>query len=215
MATAEPPIHFANHPLGHERHICAFFHSREEEYRFLLPFIRDGIERGEKAFHIIDPRHMEDHLARLREAGIDADTAQARGQLVVKRWQDAYLQDGRFDQDRMIALVEEVLSTGAAEGYALTRAIGHMEWALEDAPGVNDLVAYETRLNLMLPKYSDAVVCTYDCSKFGAGVAMDILRTHPMVILGGVLQRNPFYVPPSEFLAELAERGTYCAHATA
>jgi hypothetical protein len=30
-----------------------------------------------------------------------------------------------------------------------------------------------------------------------------------MVILGGVLQRNPFFVPPAEFLAELRERGTY------
>jgi hypothetical protein len=38
---------------------------------------------------------------------------------------------------------------------------------------------------------------------------MDILRTHPMVILGGVLQKNPFFVPPAEFLLELRERGAY------
>jgi hypothetical protein len=38
---------------------------------------------------------------------------------------------------------------------------------------------------------------------------MDIMRTHPMVILGGVLQENPFFVPPDEFLLELAERGVY------
>lgn len=35
---------------------------------------------------------------------------------------------------------------------------------------------------------------------------MDVLRTHPMVILGGVLQLNPFYTPPDEFLRELAQR---------
>jgi hypothetical protein len=44
---------------------------------------------------------------------------------------------------------------------------------------------------------------------------MDILRTHPMVIMGGVLQRNPFFVPPAEFLAELRERGAYGAGASA
>jgi hypothetical protein len=38
---------------------------------------------------------------------------------------------------------------------------------------------------------------------------MDILRTHPMVILGGVLQKNPFFVRPAEFLLELRERGAY------
>ena len=35
---------------------------------------------------------------------------------------------------------------------------------------------------------------------------MDVLRTHPLVILGGSLQVNPFFVPPAEFLRELGER---------
>ena len=35
---------------------------------------------------------------------------------------------------------------------------------------------------------------------------MDILRTHPMVIVGGVLQQNPFFVPPDRFLEELRNR---------
>ena len=30
--------------------------------------------------------------------------------------------------------------------------------------------------------------------------------SHPMVIVGGVLQENPLYVPPDEFLAQLAQR---------
>jgi hypothetical protein len=35
---------------------------------------------------------------------------------------------------------------------------------------------------------------------------MDIMRTHPMVIIGGILQENPFFVPPDEFLQELRQR---------
>jgi hypothetical protein len=158
MSTAQQPIHFANATLGAERHICAFFHSPDEEYRVLLPFIREGLERREKAFHIVDPQLVEEHMNRLRSSGIDADGAASRGQLVVKRWQDAYLREGHFDQDRMLALIEEVLNSGPAEGYPLTRLVAHMEWALEDFPGVNDLVEYETRLNFILPKYQDPVV---------------------------------------------------------
>jgi hypothetical protein len=101
---------------------------------------------------------MEDHFGRLQSAGIDTDNTARRGQLVVKRWQDAYLRDGHFDQDRMLALIEEVLSAGPKEGYPLTRLVAHMEWALEDFPGVNDLVEYETRLNFILPKYKDPVI---------------------------------------------------------
>lgn len=158
MNSSPQAIHFANATLGNERHICAFFNSADEEYRVLLPFIREGIHRGEKAFHIVDPQLMDDHFRRLQESGIDTEGTVGRGQLVVRRWQDAYLRDGHFDQDRMLALIQEVLAAGPVEGFPLTRLVAHMEWALEDFPGVNDLVEYETRLNFILPNYKDPVI---------------------------------------------------------
>ena len=151
-------IAFAGAELRASRHVCAFFHSPEEEYRVLLPFVVDGLARGEKAYHIVDPRLREEHLRRLTDAGVDVARAQASGQLELKNWEDAYLREGHFDQDRMLGLIEEVLETGHAQGYALTRLMAHMEWALEDRPGVDDLVEYETRLNYLLPRYPDPVI---------------------------------------------------------
>jgi MEDS: MEthanogen/methylotroph, DcmR Sensory domain len=81
-----------------------------------------------------------------------------------------------------------------------------MEWALEDRPGVDDLVEYETKLNYILPRFKDPVICTYDLAKFGGDVVVDIIRTHPMTIIGGILQENPFFVPADEFLRELRGR---------
>jgi hypothetical protein len=43
-------------------------------------------------------------------------------------------------------------------------------------------------------------------TKFSALVVMDVLRTNPQVIVGGILRENPFYVPPDEFLRELRSR---------
>ncbi len=192
--------------LDRHRHICAFFNSREEEYRILLPFIQEGLEQGEKAFHIVDARHRPERLRRMEEAGVDLAEAERQGKIEVRVWEEAYLQGGQFDQDAMLALIEEVLQSGKAANHGLTRLWANMEWALEDRPGVDDIVEYESRLNYVLPKYDDAVVCTYDLAKFSATVVMDILRTHPMVIVGGILQENPFFVPPDEFLKELQER---------
>ena len=201
-------VQFAGGTLGRERHICAFFNSIDEEHRVLRSFIKEGFDREEKAVHIVDPEQRHAHEARLRDAGIDVEGAVGRGQLEVRPWEHAYLGGDRFDQDAMLALVEDVLQSGALKGYPLTRLLGHMEWALLDKPGVEDLVEYETRLNYVLPKYADPVICAYDLTRFGATVAMDIMRTHPVVIIGGVLQQNPFFVPPDQFLLELRERGT-------
>jgi hypothetical protein len=155
---SEQPIRFAGSALGAQRHVCAFFHSADEEYRVLLPFIKEGFERGEKAFHIVDPELREEHLKRLRSAGIDVAAAEQSGRFELRNWADAYLRDGHFDQERMLALIQEVLEGGKQQGFALTRLVAHMEWALEDRPGVNDLVEYETRLNYILPRYKDPVI---------------------------------------------------------
>lgn len=200
------PIHVTGRPLGAVRHICAFFHTKEEEYQALLAFIKEGVEQGEKAFHIVDANFRESHRARLSREGIDVPAAERSGQLRVACWEDAYLKDGYFDQQRQINLIESVLKAGKKEGFPLTRLVANMEWALENKAGVEDIVEYESRLNYVLPKYDDPVICTYDLSRFNAGVAMDILRTHPLVIIGGVLQENPLYVPPDEFLKELEDR---------
>jgi len=149
-------VRLAGSVLDRSRHVCAFFHSKEEEYRVLLPFIKEGFDQGDRAFHIVDPQHRPEHLRRLREVGIDVTEAQRKGQLEVRRWEDAYLQDGHFDQNRMLALLEEVLNEGKAQGFPLTRGVANMEWALEDRPGVDVIVEFETRLNFVLPKYDHA-----------------------------------------------------------
>jgi hypothetical protein len=203
---ADRPIAFAGATLDRHRHVCAFFTSLEEEHRVMGPFIKEGIDREEKAFHIVDPEERAAYLRWLAGLGIDITAAQQRGQFALRNWEDAYLREGHFDQDAMLALIQEVLNAGKTEGYPLTRLVAHMEWALEDRPGVDDLVVYETRLNFILPKYKDPVIWLYDTAKFGGGVIMDILRTHPMAIVGGTLQENPFFVPPDQFLLELRER---------
>src|SRR5437870_2647720 len=205
MATSHS-VQFAGGTLGRQRHICAFFNSIDEEHRVLRPFFKDGFDRGEKATHIVDPDNRDEHLKRLAEAGIDVRRAMDTGQLELRPWRETYLRGDRFDQDAMVALIEQILQSGPPAGYALTRLVAHMEWALLDKPGVDDLVEYETRLNYVLPKYDDPVICTYDLSKFGATVAMDIMRTHPVVIIGGILQENPFFVSPDQFLLEIRER---------
>jgi hypothetical protein len=81
-----------------------------------------------------------------------------------------------------------------------------MEWALVDLPGVEGLIEYETRVNQVIPKYQDTVICTYDLSRFGADVVIHALQTHPLVIIGGLLQENPFFVPPDQLLLEMRSR---------
>lgn len=157
-AHAAEPVEFAGATLHDYRHVCAFFDSTEERDRVMLPFVKDGVERGDKAFHIIDPDEREAYVDRLEGAGVPARELLETDQFEMRSWHEAYLRGGRFDQDAMLELIQEVLDRGAEQGFPLTRLVANMEWALEDFPGVDDLVEYETRLNYVLPRYKDPVI---------------------------------------------------------
>ena len=208
MTESNRPVQLAGSTVQRSCHACAFFHTRDEEYQVLEPFVRDGLDTGDKNFQIVEKEHLEERFARLKESGVDTAAAERSGRLEIRLCEDVYLGgSGRFDQRAMLALLEEVLSAGKRQGFGLTRVWANMEWALKELPGVHDLVEYEMRLNYMLPNYDDVVVCTYDLTKFSAAVVMDVLRTHPQAIVGGILRENPYYVSPDEFLREVRGRG--------
>src|SRR2546422_2661134 len=204
MESDDPSVQIAPDALnGGNRHICAFFNGMDEHYRVLQSFIKDGFDHGDKAFHLVDPQRREDHLRRLADAGIEVEETIASGQLEVHPWEDGPLHGERFDQDMWLAGFEEVLRSGPASGYTKMRFLAQMEWALVDLPGTDDLIEFETRVNYVVPKYDSQVICAYDLSKFGASTVMYALRTHPVVIIGGLLQENPVYVEPDPLLPEL------------
>jgi hypothetical protein len=216
MSTNDSSMRCADGSLGGHRHVCAFFNDLDEEHRVLRSFFKDGFDRGEKATHIVEVDKRADYLRRLAAAGINVREMMAAGQLEVLPWTDMYVRDHRFDQEAMLASVEELIQSGTSAGYPLTRLVGHhMDWLFLDQPAVNNLLQYEARLNHVLSKYNAPVICNYDLSKISASVAMDIMRTHPLVIVGGLLRENPFFVPPDEFLLEIRERRLPMAQAIA
>jgi hypothetical protein len=186
-------------------HACAFFTSKEEEYRVMLPFMAEGFAAGDKLVHIVDETHRDERMTRLGRAGIAVEAGQHSGQLVVLPWERAHVAAGYFDQWRMLDDLGQRFAADA-ERYRLTRVWANQEWALQDVPGVTDLIEYECRLNLILPKYNVVGICVYDATRFSAEVMVGMLRTHPIVIVDSVIRENPFYVPPQQLLPELKMR---------
>ena len=113
------------------RHVCAFFANDDEEYRVLLPFIREGLSRGDKTVNVVNPEAREEHLQRLAQAGIDSATPLKSGQLQIRINTEVYLRDGRFDQDRMLAAFEEMASSARTRGR-----IPHESHRMPDGLGI-------------------------------------------------------------------------------
>ena len=203
---SEKPIHLAGVNLGRHRHVCAFFDNQDQEDKVIIPFLKEGIDSGERAFCISGTEMQRHLLQKLRDAGTEVAMAEKRDQLKIEQWGKAVVGSGRFDQDAMLERIEGVLSQGREKGFELTRFVGRMDWVREYSVGINELVEYETRLNRIWRKFNDPIICVYDLSTFNAGALVNILRTHPVAILGDVVAENPFFDPPEVILQELSER---------
>jgi hypothetical protein len=186
--------------------VCAFFDSRDEQYEILTPWLKEGIENNEEVLTILSTESHDDHRARLSKAGIPVEKSLERKQLKIVASEDTYLQGGIFAAERMLSTVEDALNTAKNGPYGKLRACGNMEWALKTLPGTDQLMEYEARLNVLIPKHECSIVCNYDINRFSGNAIADILATHPLVIMNGRIHKNPHYVEPVEFLGSLIKR---------
>jgi hypothetical protein len=183
-------------------HICAFYRGAAQRDELLVPYLREGLLAGDKCICVTDDP-AADQSVRALAAELDVDLSLATGQLEPMRSESTYLSGGCFAIDRMIGFWESAVG-GAVhrDGFGFVRAVGEMTWALKDLPGVEYLLAYEAKLNDFLPRYPQVILCLYDLEQFSNGqVLLDIMRTHPKVLLSGQLMDNPWYTEPDEYLA--------------
>jgi PAS domain S-box-containing protein len=186
---------------GH--HLCCLYET-EEEYRAVLTrFLRQGLERGEKALCIVDSVAEQKAglhsagtiLGYLRDDGLDVEAYLARRQLVFRTHDETYMRTGVFDPDSVMALLQAETAQALREGYSALRVSDEMTWVLSER-----LTEHEARLGDFLPGICCLVLYQYDRRRWNAAALLNVLRTHPVAIIGTAVYDNPYYIPPAELL---------------
>jgi hypothetical protein len=185
-------------PVGD--HICAFYRGQDERNEILLPFLRQGLDDGDKSICVIESMRPDEMLAALGEAPGDGGNA---GSLDVMTPEQTYLRGGHFSMPAMLEYWRIGVESALAESrYRFVRVAGEMPRALVEKPDLDEFLAYESELNRFAPRYPQAILCLYDLDRFGGRVFLTIMRTHPIVLLNGTVLENPYYLDPDEFLAD-------------
>ena len=192
------PVHVCGEEIERPGHICAFFSSREEEYNTLIPYFKEGVACDEDVLNVLDASRLTDHHDRLTSGGVSVDG----GRVSVASSEETYLADGRFEMERMVEFLLDRLAAAAAEGRHV-RTAGWMDWMAREAPGTERVMEYEARMNQIAPDFDCTFMCIYDLSKLSGETVVDIMATHPYVILKGQIRKNPFFIPPEVYLKEL------------
>lgn len=180
-------------------HLCCLYASEDEHRALLSPFMRQGLERHEKVLYIVDDHTAGQILAYLDADGVEVAPYLQRGQLTILSSDKAYMSAGRFEPERMIALLRSETERAVAERYKALRVTGEMSWALKGLPGSDRMVEYEAKLNTFFPGSQCLAICQYDRRRFDPHVLLEVLETHPLAVIGTEVYDNFYYMPPQDF----------------
>jgi DNA-binding CsgD family transcriptional regulator len=176
-------------------HFCALYSGPAQRDRLLFPFLEEGLRHGDKCLCMIDD--LEPALVRDRAVGQPGPGYTRRSaQLDVERASDVYLRSGQFNVDDMLSFVSESVDAAIEDDFDLLRAVGEMSWVLPRPEGWADLCLYESAINDAVEQMPAVLMCLYDLQKFGPDMLVEVLRTHPKVLLDRTVIDNPQYVHP-------------------
>ena len=175
------------HEMRGGDHACLIYDSAEQQMAAVLPFIKSGLERGEACLYIANDRSLEEVQQQFRGAGIAVDAEMRRRALTFS--QNNMLPGGGFEPASMVDALAGRMHEAMGQGFTGFRASGEMTWVLGADCACDQVIEYEALLNERFPT-SLVGICQYNRKRFEAEVIRDIMRTHPVIVVGDKVCRN-------------------------
>ncbi|MFL6200797.1 MAG: MEDS domain-containing protein [Thermoanaerobaculia bacterium] len=177
-------------------HLCLIYDSAVEKLAALVPFLRAGLAKGERSLFLGGIPSCRAIEGALESEGIPVGREIERGALVLLADRESWLDQGRFDPNSFKDLLRRAEQQALDDGFSGLRATWDVAWLLEDVPGAERWIAFEAGLNAFLSGSRTSALCRYPRGRSPAALIEDVLRTHPLALLGHQLCPNAFYEPP-------------------
>jgi DcmR-like sensory protein len=181
-------------------HLCGLYAGAQQRDEILLPFLRAGLEAGDKCICIVDGAEPADIVAAFSPPGEERTVAGVK-QLDVMRAADVHLRSGKFSAAETIATwkaaISEVMYLGR---FPRVRAVEL--WSRRDVVfDSHELLHLESELRHYLALYPQVFLCLYDVDRFGGELVSEVIKLHSKVLVGGMIVENPLHLTPDELLA--------------
>jgi PAS domain S-box-containing protein len=192
--------------LGQGAHLCTVHEGMAEQIAVAVPFVKEGLARGERCVCIGEESTAQELTRSLSAAGVEVARELDRGALqFVTSLEVARLSSGEFDPGTLIDFIRQTEARAISDGFPGLRVDGDMTWAIGLGVPPDRLVEFEILLDQFLKDSRSVVICQYDRSRFEPALIIDVLRAHPVAVIGDLVCPNPYYDPPVLLLREEPE----------
>ena len=188
-------------------HICQLYNKTSEMVNVATSLIETGIQNNEKCFYAGHPDVIAEVRAGCAQANVDVDAAIERGQLVLIDRREDFFQNKRFDPYFVLSQHQSFIAKAVKEGWSAARGALDMSWVTEGTATPSQVLKYEAAADAVFTFQSSPVVIIvqYNYAKLAGEIVVELLKLHPLAVVGKYIKRNPYYVDSEEYFMRIVK----------
>jgi len=161
-------------------HVVFIYEDTPELTAFVVPFIKEGLTKGERCLYVVDDQELPEITEALSAGGVDVDRESRRGALMFMNGEE-YAGPPPFDPLRIVELLRRRAAAAASGGFTGLRVAGQMTWTLKAGVPDRALVEYEVLVEQSTGPVPFTAACMYRRDRFDPAVLQQMIRSHPKV----------------------------------
>ncbi|HEV2659418.1 MAG TPA: MEDS domain-containing protein [Ktedonobacteraceae bacterium] len=187
-------------------HICQLYSKVTEIPAVTARLLRVGLSLSEKCLFAAAPAQIKELRDELRKLQIDVDDYVASGQLVLIEERETFLANGkRFDPYFLLSSHQTFIAQALREGWQAARISIDMTWLAKDIATPEQILKYEAASDAVFTFQNAPIIALmhYDHSKLQPNLVVEILKLHPISVVGKYIKRNPYYLNSEQYMLKI------------
>ncbi len=187
-------------------HICQLYSKVTEIPSVTARLLRVGLSLSEKCFFAAAPAQVKELREELRKLQVDVDALVESGQLVLSEEREPLLPNGkRFDPYFLLSQHQTFIAQALREGWKAVRISIDMTWLVKDIATPEQILKYEAASDAVFTFQNAPIIALihYDHGKLIPSLIVEMLKLHPISVVGKYIRRNPFYLNSEQYMLKI------------
>ncbi len=187
-------------------HICQLYSKVNEIPGVTARLMRVGLTLSEKCLFAAAPPQVKELREELQKLQIDVNAVVEAGQLVLHEERELFLAKGkRFDPYFLLSSHQTFIAQALREGWQAVRISIDMTWLTKDVATPEQILKYEAASDAVFTFQNAPIIALmhYDHSKLLPSLVVEMLKLHPIAVVGKYIKRNPYYLNSEQYMLKI------------
>lgn len=188
-------------------HICQLYSKVTEIPGVTARLMRVGLSVSEKCMFAAAPAQVKELRDELQKLQINVDELLASGQLVLHEEREPFLTNNgkRFDPYFLLSSHQTFIAQALREGWQAVRISIDMTWLTKDIATPELILKYEAASDAVFTFQNAPIIALmhYDHSKLLPSLVVELLKLHPIAVVGKYIKRNPYYLNSEQYMLKI------------